>query len=56
VTRDKRWDADTDMERMYQQIHKPLMNGTYSCWPEGRDLYEDPPPARVRPWPTKPGG
>lgn len=56
VTRDQREDADPEQERNYLMIHKPLMNGKYSCWPEGRDLYTDPPPEYVRPWPTRPGG
>ncbi len=56
VTRDNRWDADSKQEEYYKAMHVPLMNGTYSCWPPGRDLNEDPPPDRVRPWPTLPRG
>ncbi len=54
VTRDNRWDADGEEEAHYKQMHLHLMNGIYSCWPKGRDLNFDPPPDRVRPWPTMP--
>ena len=55
MTTDPTWDEFGGQYGAYEQAHRPLYKGKYSCWPADRDLMEQPPAKKKLKWPTMQG-